>query len=368
MDIAKRIKTLREEHGLTQEQLAKELSISRNAISNYENGVRRPDLDLVTKMCDIFNVTLDSFFKEELVYRKPPKTGLIRLILQISLLVMLIVTCVLSIVLFDKSFSHIKAVDDKTKVENSNEIAIINITNKIDKKTYEVEIIDKLKGDDFSYIIIKDRDIEINISSNYLIFGNRLAKDSQYKNYVSYDVIEVYSPQYIQELSGDALNHPTVNYYKELIESQPKPNVLIANLINQRKEEYVISSKNLYENPYDSFDLNEDFDVKFRDAYYSDYKYVDVKVYLKIDNNKLSKVVQIFCGDTTKELSNLEEYKIIFNSNKFIHNILCLNYINIDISTFDNNNKKLVIKYSYSSLFNCIWNNKIDNVKIIYRK
>ena len=368
MDIAKRIKSLREEHGLTQDQLAKELNISRNAISNYENGVRRPDLDLVTKMCDIFNVTLDSFFKEELVYRKPSKSGILKLILQISLLVMLVVTCVLSIVLFDKSFSHIKAVDDETKVENSNEIAIINITNKIDKKTYEVEIINKLKGDNFTYIIIKDRDIEINVSSNYLIFGNRLAKNSQYKNYVSYDVIEVYSPQYIQELTGDPLNHPTVTYYKELIESQLKPDVLTAKLINPRKEEYVISSKNLYENPYDSFDLNEDFDVKFIDAYYNDYKYVDVKVYLKIDNNNLSKVVQIFCGDTTKELSNLEEYRIIFDKSKFNYKILCLNYISIDISAFDNNNKKLSINYSYKSLFNSLWNNKMVAVIIVYRK
>lgn len=367
MDIAKRIKTLREEHGLTQEQLAKELSISRNAISNYENGVRRPDLDLVTKMCDIFNVTLDSFFKEELVYRKPPKTGLIKLILQISLLVMLIVTCVLSIVLFDKSFSHIKAVDDKTKVENSNEIAIINITNKIDKKTYEVEIIDKLKGDDFSYIIIKDRDIEINISSSYLIFGNRLAKDSQYKNYVSYDVIEVYSPQYLQELSGDALNHPTVNYYKELIGTQPKRDVLTANLINPRKEEYVISSKNLYENPYDSFDLNEDFDVKFRDAYYNAYKYVDVKINVSLSKDNLLKNFFLYRDKKSDSYSNLEEYEINIK-NKYEN--ICIHFINVDINYFriDENSNLLFISYSYNSLLRSSWtNNKVD-ISIVYRK
>lgn len=367
MDIAKRIKTLREEHGLTQEQLAKELSISRNAISNYENGVRRPDLDLVTKMCDIFNVTLDSFFKEELVYRKPPKTGLIRLILQISLLVMLIVTCVLSIVLFDKSFSHIKAVDDKTKVENSNEIAIINITNKIDKKTYKVEIIDKLKGDDFSYIIIKDRDIEINISSNYLIFGNRLAKDSQYKNYVSYDVIEIYSPQYLQELSGEALNHPTVNYYKELIDTQPKPDVLTANLINPRKEEYVISSKNLYENPYDSFDLNEDFDVKFRDAFYNGYRYLDIAIIVMIDNSSIHKEIFLYNTDNIKNYGNLEEYKVCIKE-IVICNSIMVNYINIDITTFFDDNAKIHIFYSYESLFNKSWINKNLNLKLVYRK
>lgn len=368
MDIAKRIKTLREEHGLTQEQLAKELSISRNAISNYENGVRRPDLDLVTKMCDIFNVTLDSFFKEELVYRKPPKTGLIRLILQISLLVMLIVTCILSIVLFDKSFSHIKAVDDKTKVENSNEIAIINITNKIDKKTYEVEIIDKLKGDDFSYIIIKDRDIEINISSNYLIFGNRLAKDSQYKNYVSYDVIEVYSPQYLQELSGDALNHPTVNYYKELIDTQPKRDVLTANLINPRKEEYVISSKNLYENPYDSLDLNEDFDVQFRDAEDLNYKYIDVIITLKIENTNLSKFVYLFNTESNKGIENIEEYKVTVDKIEYDYKLITINYISIDITTFVNKDVMIVVRYSYSSLLKSSWINSCMNLKLVYRK
>ena len=368
MDIAKRIKTLREEHGLTQDQLAKELNISRNAISNYENGVRRPDLDLVTKMCDIFNVTLDSFFKEELVYRKPSKSGILKLILQISLLVMLVVTCVLSIVLFDKSFSHIKAVDDETKVENSNEIAIINITNKIDKKTYEVEIIDKLKGDDFTYIIIKDRDIEINVSSNYLIFGNRLAKDSQYKNYVSYDVIEVYSPQYIQELTGDILNHPTVTYYKELIESQPKPDVLISNLVNPRNEEYVISSKNLYENPYDSFDLNEDFDVKFRDAEFEKYKYIDVLISMKIDNNNLSKYVYLFNTGSSEEIKNIEEYKVRINKINNDYKFITVNYLCIDITTFVNKDMLIVIRYAYSSLLKTSWNNSYLNIKLVYRK
>ena len=223
--IAKRIKSLREEHGLTQDQLVKALNISRNAISNYENGVRTPDLNVIRDICEFFNVTLDSFFKEELVYKKAPKTKEIKTILQIILIILLIATSILSIVLFDKSFSRTRAVDDVTKVENSKEISIIKISNKIDKKTYEVEIIDNLKGDGFSFIVIKDNDIEVNISSNYLVFGNRVSKNSQYKNYVSFDVIEIYSPQYIQELSGDALTHPTVNYYKELIEDEPKEDV-----------------------------------------------------------------------------------------------------------------------------------------------
>ena len=41
---AKRLKELRETAGLTQEQLAKELKVSRGAISYYEKGGRTPDI------------------------------------------------------------------------------------------------------------------------------------------------------------------------------------------------------------------------------------------------------------------------------------------------------------------------------------
>ena len=47
MDIAKRLKELREKHNLTQEELAKELNVSRTTISNYENGSRSPDIEMI---------------------------------------------------------------------------------------------------------------------------------------------------------------------------------------------------------------------------------------------------------------------------------------------------------------------------------
>ena len=81
--ISKKIKMIREEHKLTQEDLAKILNVSRNAISNYETGTRTPDLNVIIELCNHFNIKLDSFFKDELEYRKEPKTKFIKQILQI---------------------------------------------------------------------------------------------------------------------------------------------------------------------------------------------------------------------------------------------------------------------------------------------
>ena len=42
MDFSQRLRELRKERGLTQEELAKELELAKSSISMYENGKRKP--------------------------------------------------------------------------------------------------------------------------------------------------------------------------------------------------------------------------------------------------------------------------------------------------------------------------------------
>lgn len=62
-----RLRELRNEKGLTQEQLAKKLNINNRRISNYENNLTQPDIDTIEKFCKFFNVSADYFlgFKDE---------------------------------------------------------------------------------------------------------------------------------------------------------------------------------------------------------------------------------------------------------------------------------------------------------------
>ena len=54
-----RIKQLRKEKGLTQSQLADLLGVTDKAVSKWEIGETNPDISLLPKMSEIFNVTLD---------------------------------------------------------------------------------------------------------------------------------------------------------------------------------------------------------------------------------------------------------------------------------------------------------------------
>ncbi len=56
---AVRLAELRNGKGFTQQQVSDMTGLSRARLNNYEQGVREPDLDTVTKLADFFGVTVD---------------------------------------------------------------------------------------------------------------------------------------------------------------------------------------------------------------------------------------------------------------------------------------------------------------------
>lgn len=54
-DIGKNIKTLRMAKGMTQEDLAAALFVTRQTVSNYENGRSRPDLDMLLNIAQVLD-------------------------------------------------------------------------------------------------------------------------------------------------------------------------------------------------------------------------------------------------------------------------------------------------------------------------
>lgn len=55
-DIMKNIKRLRQERGLTQEELAEKLHVTRQAVSNWETGKNQPDIELLKTLAETFEV------------------------------------------------------------------------------------------------------------------------------------------------------------------------------------------------------------------------------------------------------------------------------------------------------------------------
>jgi transcriptional regulator with XRE-family HTH domain len=50
--VSNSIKKLREEKGMTQDELAEKLYVTRQTVSNYENGKSRPDVEMLTRIAE----------------------------------------------------------------------------------------------------------------------------------------------------------------------------------------------------------------------------------------------------------------------------------------------------------------------------
>lgn len=59
MDIAERLQNLRKKANYSQEQVADLLGISRQAISKWESGQGKPELDNIIKLTEIYHVSAD---------------------------------------------------------------------------------------------------------------------------------------------------------------------------------------------------------------------------------------------------------------------------------------------------------------------
>lgn len=64
MSIGENIKIFRERNGLTQEQFAYRLHVSRPLISQIERGTKTPSLPLSKAMADILNCSIEDLLKD----------------------------------------------------------------------------------------------------------------------------------------------------------------------------------------------------------------------------------------------------------------------------------------------------------------
>ena len=63
MSISYRIQSLRKNKGLSQEQIASKVGVSRQSVSKWESGVSMPDIENIIILSEIFEVSTDYILK-----------------------------------------------------------------------------------------------------------------------------------------------------------------------------------------------------------------------------------------------------------------------------------------------------------------
>lgn len=64
-NLSERLRQLRKNAGLSQEQLAEKLDISRQAVSKWEAGSSSPDIHNIVQLGKLYNISTDSILLEE---------------------------------------------------------------------------------------------------------------------------------------------------------------------------------------------------------------------------------------------------------------------------------------------------------------
>ncbi|HLQ83209.1 MAG TPA: helix-turn-helix transcriptional regulator [Pseudogracilibacillus sp.] len=58
-DFERRLENLRDKHGYSKKEISFKLGFTENVYGAYERGERRPSLETLVKLADLYNVSLD---------------------------------------------------------------------------------------------------------------------------------------------------------------------------------------------------------------------------------------------------------------------------------------------------------------------
>ena len=97
MEIEKKLKDARLNAGMTQEQVAEKIMVSRQTVSNWETGKSLPDIISIINMSDLYQISLDELLKGDRKMKEKLKKDIEnandnkRLILTTALMVLFVV-------------------------------------------------------------------------------------------------------------------------------------------------------------------------------------------------------------------------------------------------------------------------------------
>ena len=99
MNVSDRIQNLRKLKGISQEELADRIGVSRQAVSKWESEQSLPDIDKVIIMSEFFDVTTDYILrgieteKQTPISQRTPDAGIFVVVATVAIFVGLIVAC-----------------------------------------------------------------------------------------------------------------------------------------------------------------------------------------------------------------------------------------------------------------------------------
>jgi transcriptional regulator with XRE-family HTH domain len=149
MNIKEKLIKLRKDNNLTQEELADKLYVSRQTVSNWENGKFYPDIETLILISNTFNISLDTLLKNDIKMVKNIDNKVKSHKKLLLIIILLIIIFIISMGCFYKYHKDHKVIIRKvfTEVPENSSIITINKQN--------------ITNDNINYYIDKNVDIYV---------------------------------------------------------------------------------------------------------------------------------------------------------------------------------------------------------------
>jgi len=182
MKFGERLKTLRKETGETQESLSKVLHVSRQTISNWENERSYPDIEMLIKLSDYYNISLDKLLKEDLIMQNKviddaKKKRRYKHIIYVSTSLILIFI-VINLVWLSGIWSQNKYLDTNWQVESVNHPKSISNSDPTESLIY-------VKKEGNVHLIVPKESMSSLIKNDYLNFKRNTMITGAYINKIN---------------------------------------------------------------------------------------------------------------------------------------------------------------------------------------
>lgn len=174
MEFKDRLKQYRQDNNLTQDDLAKQLFVSRQAISKYETGRNYPNLETMQVLAKLLNVSLDELISKEEVAKETiitkQKNRKNRIIFSI-IFVLLLISSITTIITISIALQNKKRIEEKgTQWE-------YDLVGMVGTNTTIPPTIEQVKNEElFGYCFFKEQNQMLgrsfNVSELYAQFSN----------------------------------------------------------------------------------------------------------------------------------------------------------------------------------------------------
>lgn len=200
MKLNEKLIKLRKEKGLSQEEFGNEIKVSRQAVSKWENGETKPDIDKIQEIVKKFNLSFDYLLNDEIeteeIQKQPEENNIPqsnkktkskkKKILKIIFIILLIylAICIYKFITFyrfyliansfsEENYSIFTTLSSYNEFESrlcfTNNFITTKVGNRVEERAYKVNIDEDVPTDENGpyYINYTDSDKEIACTLNY---------------------------------------------------------------------------------------------------------------------------------------------------------------------------------------------------------